>query len=79
MSLDEAAVLSPERGAELVALDEALRKLEAEYPRGCRIVELRYFGGLTVEETAEVLKVSPVTVKRDWTVAKARLLRELTR
>ena len=76
--LEEAAVLSPERGAELVALDEALKRLEADYPRQCRIVELRYFGGLTVEETAEVMKVSPETVMRDWKVAKARLRREMS-
>jgi len=76
--LEEAAVLSPERGAELVALDEALKKLERDYPRQCRIVELRYFGGLTVEETAEVMKVSPETVMRDWKVAKARLRREMS-
>ena len=76
--LEEAAVLSPERGAELVALDEALKKLERDYPRQCRIVELRYFGGLTVEGTAEVMKVSPETVMRDWKVAKARLRREMS-
>ena len=68
--LEEAAVLSPERGAELVALDEALKRLETDYPRQCRIVELRYFGGLTVEETAEVMKVSSETVMRDWKVAR---------
>lgn len=76
--LDEIALLSPERGAELIALDEALRKLEAEYPRQCRTVELRHFGGLSVEEAAEVLKVSPETVMRDWKVAKARLHREIS-
>ena len=76
--LDEAAVLSPERGADLIALDDALKRLSEIDPRKCRVVELRYFGGLTVEETAEVLKVSPVTVKRDWSVAKAWLRREIT-
>ncbi len=76
--LDEAAVLSPERGTDLLALDEALKRLETDYPRQCRIVELRYFGGLTVEETAEVLKVSPETVMRDWKMAKARLRREVS-
>jgi len=76
--LDEAAVLSPERGAELLTLDEALKRLETDYPRQCRIVELRYFGGLTIEETAEVLKVSPETVMRDWKMAKARLRREVS-
>jgi RNA polymerase sigma factor (TIGR02999 family) len=76
--LEEAAVLSPERGAELVALDEAMKKLETDYPRQCRVVELRYFGGLTVEETAEVMKMSSETVMRDWKVAKARLRREMS-
>lgn len=77
-SFDEAAVLSPERGAVVVALDDALKKLAEIDCRKCRVVELRYFGGLTVEETAEVLKVSPVTVKRDWSVAKAWLHREIS-
>ncbi|MDQ3253523.1 MAG: sigma-70 family RNA polymerase sigma factor, partial [Acidobacteriota bacterium] len=76
--LDEAAVLSPERGEELLTLDEALKRLETDCPRQCRIVELRYFGGLTIEETAEVLKVSPETVMRDWKMAKARLRREVS-
>lgn len=78
VALEAEAVVSPEQGAELLALDEALRKLEAEYPRQCRAVELRYFGGLSVEEAAEVLKVSPETVMRDWKVAKARLHREIS-
>jgi RNA polymerase sigma-70 factor, ECF subfamily len=76
--LNEAAVLSPERGADVVALDDALKRLAEIDPRKCRVVELRYFGGLTVEETAEVLKVSPITVKRDWSVAKAWLHREIS-
>ena len=63
---------------ELVALDQALRALEAVDPRKSRIVELRYFGGLSVEETAEVLEVAPVTVMRDWKLAKAWILRELS-
>jgi RNA polymerase sigma factor (TIGR02999 family) len=75
--LNEAAVLSPERGADVVALDDALKRLAEIDPRKCQVVELRYFGGLTVEETAEVLKVSPITVKRDWSVAKAWLHREI--
>jgi RNA polymerase sigma factor (TIGR02999 family) len=75
--LDEAAVASAERAAELVALDAALRGLEAVDPRKCRIVELRYFGGLTGEETAEVLGLSPATVQREWQSAKLWLLREL--
>ena len=76
--LNEAAVLSPERGADVVALDDALKGLAEIDPRKCRVVELRYFSGLTVEETAEVLKVSPITVKRDWSVAKAWLHREIS-
>jgi RNA polymerase sigma factor (TIGR02999 family) len=78
LPLNEIAVLSPEREADLIALDDALKRLLEIDPRKCRVVELRYFGGLTVEETAEVLKVSPITVKRDWSVAKAWLRREIT-
>jgi RNA polymerase sigma factor (TIGR02999 family) len=77
--LDEAAVLTPERAADLVALDDALQLFAKEYPRKSQVVELRYFGGLSVEETAEVLKVSPVTVMRDWNVAKAWLYREMSK
>jgi RNA polymerase sigma-70 factor (ECF subfamily) len=66
-----------DRDVEILALDEALTKLAAFDPSGCRVVELRYFGGLTTEETAEVLNVSVATVKRQWTVAKAWLYREL--
>jgi RNA polymerase sigma factor (TIGR02999 family) len=76
--LNEFAVLSPERGAYVVALDDALKRMAEIDPRKCRVVELRYFGGLTVEETAEVLKVSPITVKRDWSVAKTWLHREIS-
>jgi RNA polymerase sigma factor (sigma-70 family) len=61
-----------------LALDTALRKLEALDPDQARIVELRFFGGLTVEETAEVVGVSPATVKREWALAKGWLYRELT-
>jgi DNA-directed RNA polymerase specialized sigma24 family protein len=64
---------------EVEALDEALTRLELERPELARIVELRFFGGLTVEETADVLQSSPATVKRRWTLAKAWLVRELTR
>jgi RNA polymerase sigma-70 factor, ECF subfamily len=78
LSLEEALVVSKERGADLVALDEALNALAAIDPRRSRVVELRFFGGLTVEETAEVLKVSPETVMHDWKLAKAWLMRELT-
>jgi RNA polymerase sigma factor (TIGR02999 family) len=76
--LDEAALLAPQREASLIALDEALTALAAVDPRKSRVVELRYFGGLSVEETAAVLHVSPETVHRDWRVAKAWLLRALS-
>jgi RNA polymerase sigma-70 factor, ECF subfamily len=79
VSLDEALVISEERAAELVALDEAMNELAALDPRRSRVVELRYFGGLSVEETAEVLKISPETVMRDWKRAKAWLYNELNR
>lgn len=62
---------------DLFSLDRALRKLEALDPQQAKVVELRYFGGLTVEEAADVLDVSPTTVKREWAVARAWLLREL--
>jgi RNA polymerase sigma factor (TIGR02999 family) len=71
--LDEAAGMSGQRAAELVALDEALDELAKLDPRKSRVVELRYFGGLSMEETAEVLEVSLMTVRRDWRVAKAWL------
>jgi RNA polymerase sigma factor (TIGR02999 family) len=77
LSLDEAGEVSLERAADLVALDDALETLAAMDPRRSRVVELRYFGGLSVEETAEVLKVSAETVMHDWKLAKAWLLREL--
>ena len=78
-TLDEAWVVSAERSAELLALDSALIALAASDARASRVVELRFFGGLSVEETAEVLKVSPETVKRDWNWAKVWLLRELSK
>jgi RNA polymerase sigma factor (TIGR02999 family) len=78
VSLDEALVVSNERAADLIALDDALTALAAADERSSRVVELRFFGGLSIEETAEVLKISPETVKRDWTWAKAWLLRELS-
>jgi RNA polymerase sigma factor (TIGR02999 family) len=77
VSLSQAAVISGEKSDELLALDEALDRLTAQDERKGRVVELRHFGGLSVEETAEVLKVSPVTVLRDWKYAKAWLAREL--
>jgi len=78
VSLDEAAVFSVDPAPDLVALDEALTTLAAIDQRKSRVVELRFFGGLSVEETAEVLKVSPRTVMNDWSLAKAWLLRELS-
>ena len=78
VSLDEALVLSDERAAELVALDEALDRLASIDPQQGRVVELRFFGGLTVEETAEVLKISYDMVKREWSTAKAWLFREMS-
>lgn len=77
LDLEAAATVAQERTAELVALDDALQELAKRDPRQCQVVELRYFGGLSVEEAAEVLKVSPVTVARDWNMAKAWLQREL--
>jgi RNA polymerase sigma factor (TIGR02999 family) len=79
VSFDEAAVVSSEPAAELVALDDALKALESVDARKSQVVELRYFGGLSIEEAADVLKVSPITVMRDWNLAKAWLYRELSR
>jgi len=76
--LDETAIVTTERAAEIVALDDALIALEKLDERRSRVVELRYFGGLSIEQTAEVMKISPETVQRDWRFAKAWLLRELT-
>jgi RNA polymerase sigma-70 factor, ECF subfamily len=78
VSLDEANILSKERAADVVALDEALKSLAEIDPRQSQIVELRFFGGLSIEETAEVLGVSPGTVMADWTIAKAWLHRAIT-
>lgn len=78
LSLEEGLIVSPERGADLVALDDALKALASIDNRRSRVVELRFFGGLSVEEAAEVLKVSPETVMHDWKLAKAWLLRELS-
>jgi RNA polymerase sigma-70 factor, ECF subfamily len=78
VSLDEAAVVSRQRAGALVALDDALQSLAAVDWRKSQVVELRYFGGLSVEETAKVLKVSSETVLRDWRLAKTWLLRELS-
>ncbi len=76
--LDEALIVSEERAADVVALDDALKSLAEIDPRQSQIVELRFFGGLSIEETAEVLAVSPGTVMRDWTLAKAWLRRAVT-
>ena len=78
LSLEEAPAVSPDPTREIVALDEALQSLAAFDSRKSRIVELRFFGGLSVEETAEVMNLSPRTVHRDWDLAKAWLHRELS-
>jgi RNA polymerase sigma factor (TIGR02999 family) len=78
VELDEAATVAQKTAAELVALDEALKDLSNFDPRKSQIVEMRYFGGMSVEETAEVLGVSAVTVMREWRAAKAWLLRATT-
>jgi len=74
---EETAMVGGDRAADLVALDDAMDALARLDPRKVQVVEMRFFGGLSVEETAEVLKVSPVTVMRDWSTAKAWLYREL--
>ena len=79
VSLDEGAAVSDERTAELVALDDAMQSLAAFDYRKSQVVEMRYFGGLTVEEAADVLKVSPETVARDWRLARTWLMRELAK
>ena len=79
LSLDAAPVVSPEPHPELLVVDEALNALAKVDLRKSQVVELRFFGGLSVEETAEVLEVSPETVMRDWRLAKAWLLRELSK
>jgi len=77
LSLDEAAEWSEARSADLLVLDEAMTRLAAIDPQQARVVELRFSGGLTVEETAEFLEISPRTVKREWRIAKAWLRSEL--
>ena len=76
-TLDGDVAVSDERSTELVALDDALAELEKVNPRGCKVVELRYFGGMNNKETAEVLRISETTVERDWRLARAWLFREL--
>jgi RNA polymerase sigma factor (TIGR02999 family) len=78
VSFDEALVVAPEKNADILALDEALTRFAALYPRQSQVVELRFFGGLEVEEAAQALKVSPETVKRDWRFAKTWLLRAMS-
>jgi RNA polymerase sigma factor (TIGR02999 family) len=78
LTLDEAMVSSPERSADLVALDDALEDLARIDTRKSQVVELRFFGGLSVEETAQALDISPETVQRDWRFAKVWLLREIS-
>ena len=79
ISFDEALVAPPERGRDLVALDDAMMALASTDARKSQVVELRFFGGLSVKETAEVLRVSQDTVLRDWSLAKAWLSREMQR
>jgi len=79
VSLDDVAILAQDRAAELIALDEALQELAKIDPRKSRVVELRCFGGLSLEETAEAIEISIPTVTRDWNTAKAWLLREMTK
>lgn len=79
LDLDNVPSPDSERAAELIALDEVLTRLAQIDPRRARVVELRVFGGLTIEESAEVLELSPQSVRRDWKLAKAWLLRELSR
>ena len=78
VTFDEGLAVSARHSPDLVALDDALESLARVNPRKSQVVELRYFGGLSVEETAEALQVSPETVMRDWRLAKAWLLRELS-
>jgi len=79
VALDDVIVSSPERGADLLALDDALQDLARMDNRKSQVVELRFFGGLSIEETAEALDISPETVQRDWRFAKVWLLREISR
>jgi RNA polymerase sigma-70 factor (ECF subfamily) len=77
LELDDAMIVSQQKASEVIALDDALKELALLDPQQSRIVELRFFGGLTVEEAAEVLHVSPATIKREWSTAKAWLYRQL--
>ncbi len=77
VTLDESVAEAPQRSVDLIALDDALVKLAALDPRQAKVVELRYFGGLDIEQVAESIGISPATVKRDWTFARAFLQREM--
>jgi RNA polymerase sigma factor (TIGR02999 family) len=79
LSLDEAVRFAGRREVDLIDLDEALKELEQLDPQQTRIVELRFFGGLSIEETAEVLRISPATVKREWSTARLWLRRQIER
>lgn len=79
ITLDDAVGLPGQRDLDLIALDDSLTSLAAIDPDQCRVVELRFFGGLSIEETAEVMNVSAATVNREWSAARAWLFRELTR
>ena len=79
VTLDERLEIAESEGTDVVALDEALRRLAELNPRHSQIVELRYFGGLTEEQVAELMEISPRTVRRDWSLAKAWLFRELSK
>jgi len=78
LSLDESRIVVDDYAAGLVHLDDALIRLASEHPRPARVVECRYFGGLSIEETATALEISPMTVKRDWMLARTWLYRELS-
>ena len=79
LSLDDVAVISDDRAGQVIAINQALDSLAASDPRKGKVFELRYFGGMSVEEVAEVLRVSEVTIARDWKIAKLWLRRELAR
>src|SRR6202000_2381536 len=79
VAIEDTAVIGPGRSEDMVALEDAMLALARLDPRKARVVELRFFGGLSVEETAEVVKVSTVTVMRDWSTARAWLPREMNR
>lgn len=79
LSLDEAIEIADQKEVDLIALDDALNQLAQLDEQQCRVVELRFFAGLTVEEVAEVMKLSPATIKREWSMAKAWLHRELSK